>query len=78
MRFEVVKTLAPYGFQVIDTKDGTVKDTFKRKYQARAHAFYLGQNTFVERTNLMTGKTFKESVDTPYYCSPSSESYWSM
>ena len=78
MRFEVVKTLAPYGFQVIDTKDGTVKDTFKRKYQARAHAFYLGQNTFVERTNLMTGKTFKESVDTPYYCSPSSETYWSM
>ena len=78
MRFEVVKTLAPYGFQVVDTKDGTVKDTFKRKYQARAHAFYLGQNTFVERTNLMTGKTFKESVDTPYYCSPSSESYWSM
>jgi hypothetical protein len=78
MRFEVVKTLAPYGFQVVDTKDGTVKDTFKRKYQARAHAFYLGQNTFVERTNLMTGKKFKESVDTPYYCSPSSETYWSM
>jgi hypothetical protein len=31
----------------------------------------------VERTNLMTGKTFVESVNTPYYCSPSSESYWS-
>jgi len=31
----------------------------------------------VERTNLMTGKTFMESVNTPYYCSPSSESYWS-
>ncbi len=78
MRFDVVKTLAPYGFQVIDTADGTVKETFKRKYEARAHAFYLGQNTFVERTNLMTGEKFKEAVDTPYYCSPSSETYWSM
>ena len=32
----------------------------------------------VERVNLMTGKKFKESVNTPYYCSPSSETYWSM
>lgn len=32
----------------------------------------------VERVNLMTGKTFLEDYDTPYYCSPSSETYWSM
>lgn len=32
----------------------------------------------VERVNLMTGKTFRESVNTPGYCSPSSEAYWSM
>jgi len=32
----------------------------------------------VERTNFMTGKKFKESVNTSYYCSPSSETYWSM
>jgi hypothetical protein len=32
----------------------------------------------VERVNLMTGKKYMESVNTPYYCSPSSESYWSM
>ena len=31
----------------------------------------------VERTNLMTGEKFMESVNTPYYCSPSSETYWS-
>jgi preprotein translocase subunit SecY len=30
------------------------------------------------RTNAMSGKTFQERYDTPYYCSPSSESYWSM
>jgi hypothetical protein len=33
--------------------------------------------TFVTRTNLMGGKQFTERYDTPYYCSPSSESYWS-
>jgi len=31
----------------------------------------------VEKTNLMTGKKFMERSDTPYYCSPSSETYWS-
>ena len=32
----------------------------------------------VERTNLMTGKKYKEDVNTPLCCSPSSETYWSM
>jgi hypothetical protein len=34
--------------------------------------------TMVTRTNAMSGKTFQERYDTPYYCSASSESYWSM
>jgi hypothetical protein len=32
----------------------------------------------VERTNLMTGKKYMESVNTRGYMSPSSEAYWSM
>lgn len=32
----------------------------------------------VERTNIMTGEKFEEDVNTPYFCSPSSESFWSM
>lgn len=32
----------------------------------------------VERVNLMSGKVYRESVNTPSYCSPSSEAYWSM
>jgi hypothetical protein len=32
----------------------------------------------VEKTNMMSGKTYRESVNTPNYCSPSSEAYWSM
>ena len=31
----------------------------------------------VTRTNLMTGNTYQESVNTPMCCSPSSETYWS-
>lgn len=31
----------------------------------------------VERTNLMTGQKFMEPADTPWCCSPASETYWS-
>ena len=34
--------------------------------------------TMVTSRNMMNGKEFKERYDTPYYCSPSSETYWSM
>ena len=34
--------------------------------------------TFVTKKNLMTGKEYQERYDTPYFCSPSRESYWSM
>ena len=32
----------------------------------------------VTRVNMMTGKTYEESVNTPHCCSPASETYWSM
>lgn len=34
--------------------------------------------TFVTRKNMMSGKEYQERYDTPYFCSPSSETYWSM
>ena len=34
--------------------------------------------TYVYRKNLMTGEAYKERYDTPYFCSPSRESFWSM
>jgi len=34
--------------------------------------------TYVTRVNMMTGLEYKERYDTPNYCSPSSESFWSM
>jgi len=38
-------------------------------------------HTFIEKQvkkkNLMSGKEFMEPANRPYYCSPSSETYWS-
>ena len=34
--------------------------------------------TYVTRTNMMGGREYQERYDTPRYCSPSSEAYWSM
>lgn len=31
----------------------------------------------VTRVNAASGKSFREDIDTPYHCSPSSETYWS-
>jgi hypothetical protein len=36
------------------------------------------QPRMVERTNLMTGEKYREDVNTPNFCSPASESFWSM
>jgi len=49
------------------------------EYDIASHSFFSDNiEKTVTRRNLMTGKEFTESVNTPYYCSPSSESYWSM
>lgn len=34
--------------------------------------------TYVTKRNLMGGREFTERYDTPHFCSPASESYWSM
>jgi hypothetical protein len=38
----------------------------------------VAQDTYVTKRNMMSNKEFQERYDTPHYCSPSSESYWSM
>lgn len=34
--------------------------------------------TFVTRKNMMSGYAYQERYDTPNFCSPSSETFWSM
>lgn len=51
---------------------------YKMNYPTdRGYRFEI-KETYVRRTNIMTGKEYEERYDTPYYCSPSSETYWSM
>ena len=47
-------------------------------YPAREGYRFEIYETYVTMTNLLTGKEFKERYDTPNFCSPSSESFWSM
>ena len=51
----------------------TVKHTWRSAQGYR----YAIHETLVTRVNCMTGAEFKERYDTPYYCSPASETYWS-
>ena len=34
--------------------------------------------TYTTEKNLLTGELYQERTDTPSFCSPSSESFWSM
>ena len=34
--------------------------------------------TYTTEKNLLTGELYQERTDTPHFCSPSSESFWSM
>lgn len=64
--------------------------SYKRLFAAAAYAEKYGYMVatreyynnsvvkMVERVNLMSGKKFWEKSNTPCYCSPACESYWSM
>jgi hypothetical protein len=69
LRFVEVRDFAPVTKDYIETVAAD-----KRKQGFVAEVF----ETFVTRTNMMGGAEFQERYDTPYYCSPSSETYWSM
>lgn len=55
-----------------------LEHTVKHTYRASQGYRYEIHQTMVKRTNLMGGAEYEERYDTPRYCSPSSEAYWSM
>jgi len=55
-----------------------LEHTVKNTYRASQGYRYEIHETYVTRTNLMGGAEYQERYDTPRYCSPSSEAYWSM
>ena len=55
-----------------DFIDVVVSDYTKAGYVAKLF------ETYKIKTNMMSGQKYRERYDTPSFCSPSSESYWSM
>jgi hypothetical protein len=55
-----------------------LEHTVKHTYRASQGFRYAIHETYVTKRNLMGGGEFTERYDTPIYCSPASESYWSM
>ena len=55
-----------------------LEHTVKHTWRASQGYRYEIHVTMVEKTNMMGGGKFLERYDTPYFCSPASESYWSM
>ena len=55
-----------------------LEHTVKHTYRASQGYRYEIHETYVTKHNLMGGGEFKERYDTPHFCSPASESYWSM
>ena len=83
---EIYKTDArtKKGERLVSKTDYEVSDksmlehTVKHTWRASQGYRYEIHETYVTRTNLMGGKEYQERHDTPRYCSPSSEAYWSM
>ena len=57
-----------------------VKKGYRREDFDVAELGYFRENIEKYETvrNLMTGEPVRQSVNTPYYCSVASETYWSM
>lgn len=55
-----------------------LEHTVKHSWPASQGFRYEIHETWVARHNLMGGAEYMERFDTPNFCSPSSESYWSM
>lgn len=57
-----------------------VKMGYRKEDFAVAEIGYFRENIekYETVTNLMTGEPVRQSVNTPYYCSVASETYWSM
>ena len=53
-------------------------DQMERMYPRRPRYIIEFHETWVTKTNLITGQEYQERYDTPHCCSAASETYWSM
>ena len=62
-----------YDTDNISMLEHSVKNTWLK---SQGYRFEIHE-TYVTRRNAMTGEEYKERYDTPWFASPSSETYWS-
>jgi len=55
-----------------------MRDNLARIYPSNGGYRVEEYDTWVTKTNLMSGKTYQERYDTPISCSPASDTFWSM
>ena len=56
---------------------GALHEVYSKKYPSgQGYRFHV-YATYVTSRNALTGETFEERYDTPYYASTRSETYWS-
>ena len=70
------------GYRLVEKPDfePVTRDYIETVAETKMNQGYIVKifETFVTKTNLMGGREFTERYDTPHFCSPASESYWSM
>jgi hypothetical protein len=58
--------------------EGVPLDVLEKMHPRGKGRIVMIHETYVTKKNLMGGGLFRERYDTPYFCSPASEAYWSM
>jgi hypothetical protein len=71
-RKEGLRLIDRIDYITYDQLDSVVEDLEKDGYIVNVFETYTTQK------NLITGELYQERYDTPSFCSPSSESFWSM
>ena len=60
------------------TDRDAIEKVYSTKYPSNSGYRFEIYETYVTRLNMMSMIEYQERYDTPYFCSPASESYWSM
>lgn len=80
----VGSSLDPKKFKTERAAKGFLTRLVNRGYIREKYAiadtttFLMDIEKWVTKKNLLSGKEFRQSVNTPLCCDPSSETYWSM
>lgn len=64
-------------FDYVDYNEADLTRHYNFVYLPGSNFVFEIYPTWISRHNHLTGEEFKERYDTPYFCSPSSETFWS-